>query len=93
MLSQEEISIVEISKQLFISERHLRRKLKKITGLSPSKMIRAIQMKKARNYLESGEYKTISEIAFAVGFQTPSAFSRVYKQHYGKAPKAFFQRK
>jgi AraC-like DNA-binding protein len=69
-----------------LSEGYLRRKLKKITGLTPVKMFKLIRLDLARTYLESGKYHTIKEIAYSVGFQTADNFSKSYKAHFGKLP-------
>jgi signal transduction histidine kinase/DNA-binding response OmpR family regulator len=76
--------------QFSLSERQLQRKLKQITGLSPNHYVRAIRLQKARELLERGRFGTVAEISYAVGFSTPSYFSRIYKRQFGKSPSDYF---
>lgn len=80
----------QLANQLFISRSQLQRRIKKITGLTPNKYFREIRLQSARNLLESGEVRTISETAYAVGFDTPKYFSKIYQERFGKHPKTYF---
>lgn len=91
-LDEEELSIEELAKKMFMSERHLRRKLKKITGLSTIKLIKTIRMNMARDFLEKGVYSSVIDVAYAVGFSSAGTFSRAYKQYFGKAPKVYLKK-
>lgn len=74
-----------------VSERQLFREMKRLTGLTPNQYIQEVRLQKARHLLLNRAYNTLSEVAYAVGFETPSYFSRVFEQHYGKHPSAYFQ--
>ena len=91
-LDEEELSIEELAKKMFMSERHLRRKLKKITGLSTIQLIKTIRMNMAREFLEKGVYTSVVDVAYAVGFSSAGTFSRAYKQYFGKAPKVYLKK-
>lgn len=84
------ISISDFAKKLHLSERHLGRKLKQMTGMSPAKMFKTVRLKLARTYLESRKFKTVKEIAYATGFQTVGTFSKSYKKEYGRLPSSYF---
>lgn len=90
-IDNELISISDFAKKLHLSERHLSRKLKQITGMSPAKMLKMVRLKSARAQLESGKFKTVKEVAYATGFQTVGNFSKSYKKEYGKLPSSYFQ--
>ncbi len=69
-----------------ISRSKLHRHIKHITGLTPNKYFRAIKLQAAREILEAGNAKTVSEVCYAVGFDTPKYFSKLYEERYGKRP-------
>ena len=58
-------------------------------GASPRKYIISQRLTQAKIILESGEYKNISEVAFAVGYDDPLYFSKHFKSVYGTAPSLF----
>ena len=62
-------------------------KFTSLTGRSTSHFIRAIQLSEAQKILRHSEM-TISEGAFAVGFNDPSYFSRTYREEFGENPKS-----
>jgi len=87
-----DFNVTALAKKLFISERQLRRRLKKITGLTPVKLLNEIRLKTAKQYLEERTKKSVTEVAFAVGFQSLEYFSRSFKKHFGKLPSAYLNK-
>ena len=79
-----------LADQLIISERHLQRRVKSLTGLSVKQYVQEVRLQKARHLLENKTYNTIAEVAYASGFNTPKYFSRVYEKHYGKKVGEYF---
>ena len=79
-----DLNIAALSYDLAISERQLFRRVKSVTGLTPNMYIRTIRLQIAREAIESGKYRTISEVAYAAGFETPAYFSKLFKEHYGR---------
>jgi len=63
----------------------LYRKLKAITGKSTAIYIRFIRLKKAKELISETE-KTISEIAYEVGFKDLAYFSRCFSELFGVSP-------
>jgi len=90
-LASENFDIDALSQKMLISKRQLERKIKKITGLSPAKLVVEVRMQTARSYLEAGSFGSISEVSFAVGIQTPSYFSQLYNKRFGKKPADYFR--
>lgn len=78
-----------LANQLFISRSQLQRRIKKVTGLTPNKYFREIRLQSARTLLESGKVRTVSEAAYAVGFETPKYFSKIYQERFGRHPKVY----
>ena len=61
------------------------RKLKALTGKSPSRYIRTVRLTRARQMIEE-KSGNISEIAYSVGFASPAYFSRCFKEEFGLLP-------
>jgi signal transduction histidine kinase/DNA-binding response OmpR family regulator len=79
-----DLNLVSLSYDLAVSERQLFRRIKSITGLTPNKYIRAIRLQIAREAIESGKYRTVAEISYVAGFDTPAYFSKLFKEQYGR---------
>ena len=75
----------ELAKKLLISESQIYRKIKAITGKSTAIFIRSIRLQYAKKLLQNTD-KTVSEVAYDVGFNDPSWFSRAFKDEFGFAP-------
>jgi len=60
-------------------------KLKGLTGLAPIEFIRELRIKRAAQYLKSGEYN-ISQITYMVGMSDSRYFSKCFKKVYGMTP-------
>jgi len=71
-----------------MSRVHLYRKIKAITGLSPSLLIRNLRLKKAAGYILEGR-SNMAVIALDVGFSNPSYFSRCFREYFGVLPKEY----
>ncbi|MEM6376836.1 MAG: tetratricopeptide repeat protein [Bacteroidota bacterium] len=71
---------------LFVSRSQLQRRVKKITGLTPNQYFREIKLHVAKAHLESKQFKTVNEVATAVGFGTAKYFSKIYEERFGKRP-------
>jgi DNA-binding response regulator/sensor histidine kinase len=63
----------------------LYRKVKALTGHSPVEMLRKARLMRARHLLQTTD-KSVSEVAYAVGFSTPSYFSKCYKEEFDLLP-------
>lgn len=65
-------------------------RIKELTGLSPSDMIRDIRMRKAGEMLLSDEYN-IMEVSERMGFSEPKYFREVFKKYYGISPSEYIR--
>jgi AraC-like DNA-binding protein len=84
----EELSLRKVAKAVSISANHLSEKFKQVTGVNFVDYIARTRFEKARDLLLNSN-RRISEIAFAVGFQSLSQFNRVFKKLSGKSPSAY----
>jgi signal transduction histidine kinase/ligand-binding sensor domain-containing protein/DNA-binding response OmpR family regulator len=84
-LSEEEFSIEQFGKEAGMSRSQIHRKLKALTGKSPSVYLRSIRLSKAKQMIRRRE-ATISEISYKVGFSSPAYFSRCFREEFGYPP-------
>lgn len=84
-MSNPSLKMDDLGETVGLSRVQLYRKVKAITGLTPVELLR--QMRLQRGYvLLTTTNKTVSEIAYEVGFGTPGYFSKCFRQQYGKYP-------
>lgn len=83
-----EFNVTKLSREIGMSRPVLFRKTKMLTGLSVIDLIRSVRLKKAEMLLKQRKL-SISEVAFAVGFNDPKYFSKSFKEQYGKSPSQF----
>jgi len=86
-LSEQEINMNDFYKEIGMSRSSFYRKLKTISDLSPVDLIRNTRMHLATKYLKESDL-TISEIAYKVGFTSPSYFTKTFKSFYHQSPTA-----
>lgn len=91
-LSNNNYTIRQLANDVSISERQLRRKLKQLLGIKPSKYLKNSRMQHAHHLLAIKQYKTVTQVAYAVGFKDVGAFSSGFKQIFGHSPKKFLKR-
>ena len=84
---QEEYTIEDMAGQLFLSRSQLFRKIKAMTGQSPSTFLRSFRLKKAKILLQNHPEMNISEVAYATGFNSPKYFSNVFLEEFGHRPR------
>ena len=68
-----------------MSRVQLYRKMKSLTNYSPNELIRITRLKKAYSMLSALDI-TVSEVAYKVGFSSPSYFAKCYKDYFGESP-------
>lgn len=61
------------------------RKIKALTNYSPVELIRSLRLKEGRTLLMTTD-KTVSEIAYEIGFTSPAYFTKCYREAYGATP-------
>jgi AraC-like DNA-binding protein/TolB-like protein/Tfp pilus assembly protein PilF len=84
-LDNENFSVKDLASNAGFSRSMLHRKLKKLTGKSASELITEKRLSRAKDLLEQ-DVATASEIAYQVGFNSPSYFNKVFKKHYNISP-------
>ena len=85
-LDKTEFDIPTFAREAGVSQTHLFRRLKELTGMSPSHFIRTIRLKAACNILERHPDIRIGELAFMVGFSDSRYFAICFKKEFGVTP-------
>ncbi len=84
-LSDSDLSVEMIGQEMGLSRVQLYRKVKALTGCTPVDMLRKARLAASRRLLNDTDL-TVSEIAYKVGFTSPSYFSKCFKDEYGVVP-------
>lgn len=84
-LDDESLSVPELARAVATSERTLHRELARIAGVSPSRWLREHRLRRAAEMLRQGEYRTVSDVALAVGMSR-AWFTRMYRAWCGRSP-------
>lgn len=87
-LDNENFSVEDLADKVALSRSMLHRKLIKLTGKSATDLITEKRITVAKALLEN-DVATVSEIAYRVGFNSPSYFSKVFQKHFGYPPGQF----
>lgn len=80
-----ELSVDAIAAELGVSRAQMYRKVRAYAVATPNELIQDVRLERAAEMLRSSE-KTVSVIAYSVGFTSPSYFSKCYKDRFGVAP-------
>jgi len=83
-----DFSVETLSSILNMDRFQLYRKIHSITGLSPSRFITRIKLSNAVERLKNTQ-ATVSEVAFDLGFSSPSYFARCFREVYGVQPSRY----
>ena len=83
---QTDININDIAEYASISERYLRKLFSQNLNLSPLDYLNQIRINKSIELLKNTE-KSVKEVCFLCGFQSPQYFSRIFKQQMGLSPR------
>ena len=84
-VSEEHFTIEDFGHEVGMSRSQMFRKIKALTGKSCSVYVRSVRLAKAKTMLQNNE-ANISEIAYSVGFNSPSYFTHCFKEEFGYSP-------
>ncbi|WP_227271047.1 helix-turn-helix transcriptional regulator [Roseobacter weihaiensis] len=86
----EQVTLAQLADIAGLSVFHFCRAFKKSTGLAPYKFQTARRIEKAKLLLDTTDFM-ITDIAPMVGYETPQAFARMFRQVVGQTPTAYRQ--
>jgi DNA-binding response OmpR family regulator len=87
-IANEDFSIDLLAEELCISRSGLFAKIRTLADITPNELIQLIRLKKAAEYIVQKEHR-INEIAYMVGFNNPSYFSKCFQKQFGVRPMDF----
>jgi signal transduction histidine kinase/ligand-binding sensor domain-containing protein/DNA-binding response OmpR family regulator len=87
-LDDEDLQVEDLCREVGLSRSQFHRKLKALTGQSATGFIRAHRLQRAADLLAGG-YGNVTEVAYAVGFQSLSYFARCFREQYGVPPSEY----
>lgn len=83
-ITETDLNVEDIGRELGFSRVQLYRKLKAITNHSPNELIRHIRLRFSQDLLKQG--KSITEVAYESGFTSVSYYSKCYKDFFKETP-------
>lgn len=91
-LSSPQLSVAFLCQESGMQSKQLYRLIKKYLDLTPVEYIRKVRLDKAASLLEKGNL-TVSEVMYAVGFNSPSYFSKCFSARFGVRPAEYAKKK
>jgi AraC-like DNA-binding protein len=86
-LSERTPSLEGVARSLGVSARTLQRQLRQ-EGVSFAQLLAELRREMAPSLLQDGQYG-VSEVAFLLGYEDPSAFRRAFQRWFGRSPRSF----
>jgi AraC family transcriptional regulator len=85
---KQSFTLTQVAEALDMSMYHFCHQFKQSTGIAPHKYITRRRLEQAKQLLRHSQL-SITDIAFQVGFATPSAFTRLFRRMMGITPKEY----
>lgn len=85
----EELSVERLGREASFSKFHFHRQFSAYVGVSVSRYVQILRLKRASRQLVFEPDTKIIGIAYEAGFETPESFSRAFKREYGLTPSQF----
>jgi DNA-binding response OmpR family regulator len=86
-LTDPDFGATDLAADMAMSRSTLYRKLRAETEHTPSGLIRQVRLAKAKSLLRDGEQ--VTQVAYAVGYETLSSFSHVFAEEVGTPPSTY----
>ncbi len=83
---QSDITLTDLAESFSVSPEHLSRTFKKETGFGFNEYLTLVRLQRAEQLLTDGSKKSVSEIAYACGFNDSNYFSDKFKKTHGMSP-------
>ncbi|WP_176521754.1 ATP-binding protein [Longimonas halophila] len=87
-LDNPDFTVDQLASAVALSRRQCTRRLKDAVDMTPAAFIRHRRIEHAKTLLQT-DPETIAEVVYAVGFRSPSHFSKVFREATGQSPSAY----
>ncbi len=87
-LENKAYSTEEIARKMTMSRSKLNQKVNILTGMPVANYVKHIKIEKAKELLKNTAMQ-VSEIAFQLGYEDPSLFSKIFKKVTGQSPRVY----
>ena len=84
-MTDSDFGVELLANEMSMSRVQLYRKVKALTGRTPVDIIRLSRLNRAKALLSQGN-RNVSEVAYDVGFSSPSYFTKCFKEEFGVLP-------
>ncbi len=84
-IEDESLCVTRLAEETGMSATTLNQRLHSINGKHLNQFIREVRLNKAFELLSNGHY-TASEVAYQVGFSSPTYFNKCFHEHFGYPP-------
>jgi AraC family transcriptional regulator len=85
----EKLSIEQLSDLTRFSSFHFQRQFSAYVGMSVTRYIQLLRLRRASYHLAFSDQRRIIEIGLEAGFENPESFSRAFKRCFGQTPSQF----
>ncbi|MBZ5594969.1 MAG: AraC family transcriptional regulator [Acidobacteriia bacterium] len=89
----ENISLAEVARASFLSPYHFHRAFRGAFGTSPHEYLTRLRIAHAARLLRTAQEISVTQVAEAVGFESPTSFANLFRRHTGDSPSALKARK
>lgn len=87
-LFEPDLKSKDLCSYLGLSKSQSYRKLKSLTGMAPNQLIQELRLRQSLHKIKKGD-QTISELAYDLGFNSPTYFSKVFRNRFSITPTSF----
>lgn len=87
-LSDPEFNVEDLSRRLYMSRTTVYRKIQALSGETPTDFIRTYRLKRAAQLLQ-GNFGSVTEVAFEVGFSSRAYFTKCFKEKFQRLPSEY----
>jgi len=87
-LRDSEFGVSELARAVFQDRSHLFRRVRQVSGMSPSELLRMMRLEEGARLLAAGQ-GGVADVTYAVGYNSVSYFSRAFQAQYGVTPAGY----
>lgn len=84
-MSDPQLSVDVLASEMNLGRSQLYRKIKSLTGFAPNELVRIARLKRAAQLLTQSE-RSVSEVAYDVGFSSAGYFAKCFREYFGVTP-------